>query len=243
MQEGFRTLLALACIWLTGCGTTSGFLRDASTVNQHQYRQDVKTVTYLRSVHGSSTIGSFFCIMPVSGGVGLYKDAMVQLHRMAALQPNQVLENIREDHESTAYLVFFCTKTLTLSADVVELTPADEAHAAPQAAPSPPPRRAPAPEPVSSGLLPSTCEAAYSQMGQLIVPLRQMYPLSVFTFKERPPPQSTFVAICEEQPESVQTCLDSSHMKSHVSECKEAFAQLSPKSLRRLLLTFLKDYE
>ena len=114
--------LALAA--LTGCGRNSGFLRDANTVNEHQFRMEIAAQRYARSVSGSSSIGSLFCIIPMSNGA--YKDAMAALHAEAKLQMNEVIENIREDHAFIAY-VFYCEDDLILSADVYQVTPASAA--------------------------------------------------------------------------------------------------------------------
>jgi hypothetical protein len=47
---------------------------------------------------------------------------MEDLHAWARLKPNQMLVNIREDRKVMVYF-FYCTSTLTLSADVIEFSP------------------------------------------------------------------------------------------------------------------------
>jgi hypothetical protein len=235
----------LGCFVLCGCGATSGFLRDATTVSQHQYRQDVAAVRYVRSAAGSATIGSVFCAIPVSGGEAPYKDAMVALHKDAALKPNEVLENIREDHTITAYLVFYCTITLTISGDVIELIPL--ATATPAASPSSTKPTtdartdAPTEADASSAAASPDCDRAYDDLAQLIKPFRWLYPNAAFLVP--PPPRARFVMACADQPEDVQRCLQGPYLKAHADECKGTFAQLASKARQRLFAVFLSDYE
>jgi hypothetical protein len=123
MTRRIECVIAITGFVVGGCGASAGFLRDATSINQHEYRQEVGAVRYQRSVDGSSSTGALFCAIPISGGVAPYKEAMAELHKHAALHPNEVLENLREDHGITAYLVFYCITTLTISADVIQLLP------------------------------------------------------------------------------------------------------------------------
>jgi hypothetical protein len=114
-------LSAVAFAMLVGCGRNSGFLRDANTANEHQFRMELAAQRYSRSVAGSSSIRSILCLIPMSNGA--YKDAMASLHAQARLQTNEVLENIREDHAFLSYLVY-CEDSLIISADVYDVVPA-----------------------------------------------------------------------------------------------------------------------
>jgi hypothetical protein len=109
---------AVAFAILAGCGHSSGFLRDASTAGEAQLRMEIAAQRYARSVSGSSSIGSVFCLIPL--GNGAYRDAMAALHAQAKLQTNEVLQNIREDHAFVPY-VLYCEDNLIVSADVYEV--------------------------------------------------------------------------------------------------------------------------
>jgi hypothetical protein len=115
------THLALGLGLLAGCGASSGFLRDATSSQRFDYTMSVSGVRYLKSVSGTSSNGSLFCVIPTSAD--LYQQAMQSLYASAQLQPNQVVMNLREDYAFRSYL-FFCSRQLTLSGDVFELTPA-----------------------------------------------------------------------------------------------------------------------
>ena len=121
MKMQWVVVTAVAAIAATGCGVRSGFLRDSATVNDFQYRMDVSGVQYLRQASGSSSIGSVLCAIPLNNS--LYKTAMANLYNDARLQPNEVLVNFREDTGITSYVGVYCNQNLTLSADVVHLTP------------------------------------------------------------------------------------------------------------------------
>jgi hypothetical protein len=115
-------------------GEYSGFLRDAANVNEHQYRMNIASVHYSRTVSGSSSVGKVLCAIPLDA-TGVYKQAMGELQSEAHLEVNQVLENIREDHQIAWYMVY-CVHTLTISADVYDVTPlhAEQAKQPPSAA-------------------------------------------------------------------------------------------------------------
>jgi hypothetical protein len=124
-----RRALTVGLFLVAGCGRTSGFLRDANSINEHQFRMEIAAQGYARSVSGSSTIGLLFCIFPMKNGA--YKDAMAALHAEAKLQTNEVIESIREDHAFIAY-IFYCEDRLIISADVYGVaavaTPAQAQH-------------------------------------------------------------------------------------------------------------------
>lgn len=125
----------LACLLLAGCGYQQGFLRDANTVNQHQFQMPVSQVRFVKVAAGSFAITSLFCAIPLDNGA--YAEAMKELHDDAKLKPNQVLENIREDHSVMCALIFGITK-LTVSADVIEIIYAPPAPPAPPVITTPP---------------------------------------------------------------------------------------------------------
>lgn len=128
--------VGLASMLAVGCGASAGFLRDSIT--QVQVREEgfrvVKT-----GVVGRASTGAVFCSIPSDDGQ-VYRHAMENLHAAAALGPNQMLVNIREDVKGTAYLFFYCTREHTISADVIEFV----GEGSMPAAPPPPPEAAPA---------------------------------------------------------------------------------------------------
>jgi hypothetical protein len=170
---------------------------------------------------------------------------MVALHKDAALKPNEVLENIREDHTITAYLVFYCTITLTISADVIELIPPATATPPAPSSSTKPTTDARSDSPTeadaTSAATSPDCDLAYDDLGQLIKPFRWLYPNAAFLVP--PPPRARFVMACVDQPEDVQRCLRGPYLKVHADECKGTFAHLSSKARQRLFAVFLSDYE
>lgn len=122
----FKNLVYFPIMLLfTGCSIYSGFLRDASNTNEHQFKMDVAEMQYKKSIAGVSEVGYVFCSIPVENS-DLFRNAMNQLNSRAELSSNQVLENIREDHELSIYLPFlpiYCKKRLVISADVYEMIP------------------------------------------------------------------------------------------------------------------------
>jgi hypothetical protein len=123
--------LTLGLGLLAGCGASSGFLRDATSSNRLDIQLPVAGVRYVKSVSGSASIGAMFCAIPGAGD--LYKDAMSNLHGAARLQPNQVVMNLREDFTFRTWFGFYCSRSLTMSGDVFELTPAATPATAPAA--------------------------------------------------------------------------------------------------------------
>ncbi|QRN95943.1 hypothetical protein JRI60_44060 [Archangium violaceum] len=117
--------LALGAGLLAGCGASGGFIRDAVSTQQLEYRMDVSGVRYVKPANGSASTGSVLCIIPLSGH--LYQEAMQELYLSAELAPNQVIMNLREDYSIRSYLGFYCTRQLTVSGDVFELTPSSAA--------------------------------------------------------------------------------------------------------------------
>jgi hypothetical protein len=213
---------------LAGCGTSSGFLRDAANINQHQYRQEVGAVRYSRSVFGTWTSGAVLCIIPVGLGDGPYKEAMSALHQQANLQTNQVLENIREDHSFAVYL-FYCTSTVTVSADVIDLLPSGAQTASTDGTKDAPPTPN-APE----------CNKAYADLGGMLRPFRKLYGGGAFS---RTPDNARFLTVCAKQPETVQHCLDAEYLGGNIEECRTVFGELPPVVRKRIFSTFLDDYE
>jgi hypothetical protein len=217
-----------------GCGGSSGFLRDATTANAHQYRQEVVAVRYVKSVEASDTVTSVFCIIPTSSE-GMYATTMKELHAEAQLKPNQLLENIREDH-SFAFYFFFCTSTLTLSADVTELYP--PGTPLPSASVSQPRTTMPTP-PESEGT--TACDVAYAQLVRLMDPLRRIYPNA--SLQQPFPLKTRFIPMCMLQSPEVQQCLQARFLKENVEECSKRFGELDPRDRRQLFNTFLSNFE
>ncbi|WP_257455098.1 DUF6567 family protein [Archangium lipolyticum] len=126
MTQTFRlSTLALGAGLLAGCGASGGFIRDAISTQQLEYRMDVAGVRYVKPASGASSTGSVLCIIPLS--TNLYQEAMQELYLSAELAPNQVIMNLREDYAIRSYLGFYCTRQLTVSGDVFELTPSGAA--------------------------------------------------------------------------------------------------------------------
>lgn len=115
------TGLVLGVGLLAGCGASGGFLRDSISSQRFDYRMDVSGVRYLKSVSGTSSTAAILCIIPT--GSDLYQRAMQDLYASAQLDDNQVVMNLREDYSLRSY-IFWCSRDLTLSGDVFELTPA-----------------------------------------------------------------------------------------------------------------------
>jgi hypothetical protein len=110
---------AFALTALTGCGFSSGFVHGADTAVRHELHVDVTTMRHVRRAEGSASTGSVLCMIPIDGG--LYKRAMEKLQQDAHLEANELLENVREDHDFAVYLGFYCSHSLTVSADVVSI--------------------------------------------------------------------------------------------------------------------------
>jgi hypothetical protein len=106
-----------------GCGYNTGFVHDATSGDQHEYRMDVASVRYARTVYGQAEIGALFCLLPF--GRGLYRQAMEELNATAHLRDNEVLENVRTDDDPLCGILYG-VRRLTISADVYELTPTHE---------------------------------------------------------------------------------------------------------------------
>lgn len=113
-------VLAAALLTVTGCGFNSGLLQNVSPGNQLHFSMDVSRERYSRSVSGSSSIGSILCVIPLDEGG--FRQATEALHEDAHLKPNEALQDIRVDYDPL-FLVLYCVKRLTISADVYEMTP------------------------------------------------------------------------------------------------------------------------
>ncbi|HEX9242047.1 MAG TPA: hypothetical protein VF875_06345 [Anaeromyxobacter sp.] len=48
---------------------------------------------------------------------------MEDLHQSAALKPNEVIQNLREDSQHL-FVLFYCQHSLAISGDVIEIVPA-----------------------------------------------------------------------------------------------------------------------
>ena len=123
-------LLIAATVTLAsiGCGFHGGIRRDVDTRNDFQYKMDITEVQYTRTASGSSNIGSLFCFIPF--GDDPYKNAMADLQKNAALKKNEVLANYRDDQGITGLIYLYCNFRLTVSADVLTLTPSGGSPAA-----------------------------------------------------------------------------------------------------------------
>jgi TPR repeat protein len=117
MKESLPVLLLLA-----GCSYSTGFIREASTTHSFSYAMPISGQAYLKSARGSASEDKVLCFINTSAGQ-VYARAMDELLSMAALKPNQILASVREDRDHFLFPPFFCSVTLTLSADVIEITP------------------------------------------------------------------------------------------------------------------------
>ncbi len=116
-----KVVCAVGVVAIGGCGSTSGFLRDSATLTQAEFKMDVSQIRYSRSVSGSAKVGEALCSIPLDEDQ--YKRAMEALYGSAQLKTNEVLTNFREDEVFSWFLGFYCQKTLTISADVIDVTP------------------------------------------------------------------------------------------------------------------------
>jgi hypothetical protein len=255
-----RLHVALALAMLAGCGRSSGFLPDASSVSEHAFRMEISAERYSRSVSGSSSVGSLFCLIPM--GNGAYKDAMAALHAEAKLRTNEVLENVRADHAFLPFLLY-CDDQLIVSADVYQVTPAGT-HARSE----PPPEAAASfgtsfsrasasdsfstpsnPYVISPGGAsgadagprdPETCERAFAELTpDMPSLLRTILPNARFM---EAPPKAAFLAACTGQVDDVQLCLKATFLRSHMEPCRGAFRDLSSDQRARLFGAFLREW-
>lgn len=245
----FDTLAAMRRVFLfllaTGCYNTTGFLRDATTANSHQYRQDVGAIRYSRTVEAATSTGALLCAIPF-GADPPYATAMRGLQENAKLKTNEVLENIREDHSITAFLVFWCVTTLTLSADVTEITAPgvpfpEDVKAKPE--PKPEPKLEPKVEPKPALTVPdetsipatsSTCELAFQTLFQTLQSLRRIYP----NVAAAPVTKPNFLAVCAQQPKEVQWCIRAAYLRDNIDTCRVTFGDMAPAQRKRLFSTF-----
>ncbi len=127
----FAVVGVVSAFFASGCGFHGGLRRDADTQNDFQYKMDVSQVEYKGSASGTSDIGMLFCLIPF--GSDPYKTAMENLQKDAKLKPNEVLVNFRDDQGFTGIAYIWCTSRLTVSADVIQLTPTNGPPPAPAA--------------------------------------------------------------------------------------------------------------
>ena len=131
-----RAWMGVLAVGAMGCGSTSGFLRDSHTITENQFKMEVSQIRYSRSVSGTAKVGEALCVIPL--GDSAYMHAMENLYSTARMGPNEVLTNFREDHSFLTYLGFYCQTMITISADVMEVTPVGGAPVVvPQATPAP----------------------------------------------------------------------------------------------------------
>jgi hypothetical protein len=119
-----------ACVGLMatatfGCGVNSGFLHDR-TSDQTIHQMAISSERYVRTVVGESSVPSLLCALPLGGR--LYLNAMHDLNAFAKLQANEALKNIRTDDDLSCF-IFVGARSLTISADVYEVTPLGGAEA------------------------------------------------------------------------------------------------------------------
>lgn len=203
---------------------------------------------YVKSVDASTSIGQILCAIPL-GSVPPYANTMAELHAAAQLKPNQILENIREDHTVTAWLMFYCTQTLTLSADVIEVVPNGPPSPPPPPTPTAtqtenvPPRPTPAvkedlfsPPPTTSPI----CELAVQQLGVTLTTLKKIYPNITASSS---PSRTEFLAACAQQPQPVQFCIRAAYLKDNVDACRTVFNDMAPAQRRRLFGAFSAGFE
>jgi hypothetical protein len=105
----------------SACSISGGFVRDGRGSQPFDLRMDVGGVQYLKTVSGTAESASVLCAIPLEGGV--YDRAMRALNTSARLANNQIVANLREDHSVRTYLLY-CVHTVTISGDVLELSPA-----------------------------------------------------------------------------------------------------------------------
>ena len=222
-----RVLLLSCMAALTGCGTSVGFLRESASLNQHTYQQQVAAVRYVKSVEASTDINAILCAIPTSDSTP-YATTMAELHKKAALQPNQVLESIREDRGYRSWFGFWCTTTLTISADVIELIPPG----------APIPTKASNHHDDESA---GPCGSAYAQLPMLSDVFKRLYPNAAPL--DPPPSRRSFVDACSGLSEEAQQCLQARYLREHVDECRQTFGAMKSRTRRELFNTFLSDFE
>jgi hypothetical protein len=134
MKTRLMLTAALAALALaTSCGIHQGIRRDSDTTNSFEYKLDVQELQYQRTAMGSATILSVFCLIPL--GQDQYATAMADLLKNADLKKNEVLANYRDDFGFTGFPYIFCNQRLTVSADVIAVTPRGGPSAGSVAAP------------------------------------------------------------------------------------------------------------
>jgi hypothetical protein len=124
-----RTTFALCALAVAGCGLNHGFIRDDTSAHELKYEMKISGQRFIKTASGSATDGSVLCFIPISSEV--YKRAMDDLYANADLGPNQDLINLREDHGIRSWFFVYCTGALTISGDVIELTPEGSPAAVP----------------------------------------------------------------------------------------------------------------
>lgn len=142
MNGRMYVLGAALALSSTGCGFSTGFIRDSTTSHEVNYDAS-KGFRYVRSVSAETKEDNLLCLFPLSRPA--YATVMQELNDQAKLQPGQVILNMREDRVLTVFIIL-CRVTTTVSGDVFEFTQpptaekpvAGESTAAQERKPEPP---------------------------------------------------------------------------------------------------------
>jgi hypothetical protein len=174
----------------------------------------------VKSVAASTDSNAILCVIPTASDPP-YATTMAEIHKAAALQPNQVLENLREDHTYRSWLGFYCTTTLTISGDVIELVPTKATADATEE--------------------PTPCAAAYEQLGLLPGAIRRVYPKASAAIPSAPRP--AFMKLCLAQTEPVQACIQARYLQEHVDECAAVLRAMPARDRWELLTPLVTGYD
>jgi hypothetical protein len=230
------SLLLLLPSAVCGCGYNSGFLHDASS---GEYRLEVSSVRYVRTVSGDAQIGSLFCAIPL--GSGLYKQAMDALLKDAHLAENEVLKSMRTDDDPSCFLIFGL-RTLTVSADVYVVTPTDVASRAAAPLRASDASAAPIPVPHLDATRDySQCNSAFDHVDQLAQLWATWFkPGAASTISSSSSYRATFNALCNDLDDETQLCLDVAYARGHRPRCDDkvkAIPAATRQQLDRVLLS------
>ena len=106
--------VALAALFVSSCGTSSGRLRDSATVVQLDHA-NFKIMR--KNITATESVGHLFCAIPISSKPAA--TMMRKLHAQAKLGENETFVNVTEDYDIRAFWILWCTVDYTVSADVV----------------------------------------------------------------------------------------------------------------------------
>lgn len=192
---------------------------------------ELSSVRYARTVAGAAQLFSLLCVVPLDHG--LYQQAMASLHAEARLKPNEVLENIRTDDDPSCFLVLGI-RSLTVSADVYDLTPEHAAATAPApaAAPeqprpsaamtygapreAPPVVRQPSPPPLPTGDY-TQCNTAFDRIADLARLWAEWF--GGYPLDETNAVRTSFNRICGRLSDETQQCLIAAYGRAHRDAC------------------------